>query len=249
MILISVGNTNTRIARTKDGHHFQCRNWPTAWPAARVLSDLPATWTQALKQENVYIGGVVPHAISAWNTALSGTSLPSWDPEHFHALVPHAYTPPESLGFDRRCCLLAALDGHTYPDSIVIDAGTAITMDLLQNGRFLGGRILPGLRMQIHCLARETALLPRLEDVFPPPRDMLGNSTGLAIQTGVYHSALAAIRSAVADYRLIAENAVILLTGGDTQVLAPAVPDAIQDENLLLRGFYLLVTLQGHSSR
>ncbi len=249
MILVSVGNTNTRIARTEGGRDFQYLDWPSAWPAAKILGSLTETWTQALKQEDIYVGGVVPDAISAWNAALAGASLPTWDPERFHRLVSHAYKPPESLGFDRRCCLLAARDIHTYPDCVVIDAGTAITIDLLQNGRFVGGRILPGLRMQLHCLANETALLPEPEGVSAfQPQELLGNSTCMAIQAGVYHSALAAIHSAVADYRRVAGNMAILLTGGDMQILAPAVPDAILDKHLLLRGFYLLVTVQSCSS-
>ncbi len=241
MILIAIGNTHTLLAESRDGKHFATLRLPTP-PATAHAPDpgqLPAPWPEKLRQGPVFLGGVVPHAAQAWAQALGRWGIPVREPDPgvFQRHVPHAYTPAASLGFDRRCCLLAAALDYPHQDSIVIDAGTAITIDLYAQGRFQGGRILPGMRMSLLALAQDTALLPDLCPDGETP--LLGNDTAASIRSGVYHMLASALQGAITQYRQRAPQAQIILTGGDAPRFLSALPSAQHLPQLLLRGFYL----------
>ena len=239
MIFIAVGNTRTLLARTRDGVHFDSVSVATALPPAEILQQPGLPWLNARNQEPVALGGVVPAALAAWREALSMADIREPDPGFFRRAVPHRYHPPESLGFDRRCCLLAAAMDFPGQDSIVIDMGTAITIDLLAGGHFRGGRILPGIAMSLRGLHEGTALLP--EVALNTPAETLGNDTGSAIQAGVIHLFADALRGAITDYRQHNPQARILITGGDAEHWQPAIAGSFYQPHLLLRGFYLWI--------
>src|SRR5690606_31240552 len=97
---------------------------------------------------------------------------PEWVvPQREQCGVKNGYKKPAQLGADRWASLIAARAMHDGA-SLVVNAGTATTIDLLDNsGRFLGGLILPGLRLMRSALANNTAELP------------LANATHSAIPT------------------------------------------------------------------
>jgi type III pantothenate kinase len=80
----------------------------------------------------------------------------------------HPFHSKETLGFDR---LAAAVGAHTtFPDSnvLIIDAGTAITIDMVTaKGEFLGGNISPGLEMRFKALNTFTKKCPSLKKGLP----------------------------------------------------------------------------------
>ncbi|MHC4236434.1 MAG: type III pantothenate kinase, partial [Planctomycetota bacterium] len=81
--------------------------------------------------------------------------------------IPVAVRDPQRVGVDRVCSAAAAFDrtGHACT---VIDFGTAVTVDLVDDaGTFVGGAILPGARLQAQALARGTAALPEVDPVPP----------------------------------------------------------------------------------
>ena len=239
MILIAVGNTRTLLARTRDGVHFDSVSVATSLPPAEILHQPGLPWLSARNQEPMALGGVVPAALTAWREALATAGVCEPDPGFFRRAVPHGYHPPESLGFDRRCCLLAAAMDFPGQDSIVIDMGTAIKIDLLAGGHFRGGRILPGIAMSLRGLHKGTALLP--EVVLNTPAEMLGNDTSSAIQAGVIHLFADALRGAITDYRQYSPQAQILITGGDAESWQSGIVGSLHRPHLLLRGFYLWI--------
>ena len=129
---------------------------------------------------------------------------------------------PERVGIDR---LLAARGAHGRANSrsaIVIDAGTAITIDLLdQTGCFHGGAIMPGIGLQFHSLHQETDRLPRLpierfaeDDAYP------GKNTESAIASGVVNSVVGAIERVVTSVASSTASPTIFLTGGDAGLIS-----------------------------
>jgi type III pantothenate kinase len=127
--------------------------------------------------------------------------------------------------------------------AVIVDVGTAVTVDLVApDGAFLGGAILPGLKISARALHEFTDLLP-LVDVSelkePPPA--LGASTEAAMRSGLFWGAVGAIRQLIE--RLGSEsgdNPQIFLTGG----AAPAVADLLGSNaryvpNLTLAGIAL----------
>lgn len=130
---------------------------------------------------------------------------------------------PEQVGMDRLLNAVAAR-AHGPGPAIMIDAGTAITVDYLdEEGRFCGGSILPGMRLMAQALRNYTALLPLVE----PPKispNMPGKSTVGAIEAGLYYGAAGAIDCLVACLQSkSAKKARVFLTGGDASTLVPSV--------------------------
>jgi len=239
MILIAVGNTHTQIARTEDGYSFTVERRLSNTPIPAVLAGLPSPWSRWLAEEPIHIGGVVPEREARWREQLAQRRVRAWDPERFHALLPNGYEPPQSLGFDRRCCLLAAARDWPEQNLLVVDAGTAITLDLLAEGRFQGGRILPGLGLALRALAQHTAQLPELAP--QPCAADFGNSTQECLQLGIVTAATAAVEAALRDGRRRFPGLGLLLTGGDAALLQARLGQGELAPQLLLRGFFLLL--------
>ena len=126
------------------------------------------------------------------------------------------YRNPLEVGPDRIANAIAAT--HLYPDRnlIVIDFGTATTLDVVRAGRdHLGGIILPGLRIQMEALEKNTARLPSVEIV--PGAELVGRSTVECIQSGLYFGNRAAIRGLTREIRahvFTGQPALVIATGG-----------------------------------
>ncbi len=120
---------------------------------------------------------------------------------------------PEELGADRIADCLGAL-ALFPPPLIVIDAGTAVTFDLVdRRGRYRGGCILPGIGISIQALAEHAA---RLEPVaFAVPRRPVGRNTADSIRAGVFHGQVGALQHLIALYRReLGPGVRVVATGG-----------------------------------
>ena len=147
-----------------------------------------------------------------------------FEPERIHRLryssqlLPSDYRDPQRLGIDRWLTLLPFT-----MDAMVIDAGTAFTLDLVIAGRHVGGYILPGLTMQRQALAQQTAA------VNFPVADLGGIEIGLDTASCVGHGslrALSALTKEVAnDYLSCTGRPIaIVVTGGDAPVFLETMP-------------------------
>ncbi len=145
---------------------------------------------------------------------------------------------PERVGTDRLLACYGAR--HISPVGgplIVIDSGTAVTIDVLSaTDKFLGGLIFPGIRTALKALAQNTDALPELEfDEFP--NFVIGNSTATAIHAGVFHSQVGAIRHIVDRIQMSSgPHQVILAGGGMRELLSEFPPSWIFVDDLVLRG-------------
>lgn len=139
---------------------------------------------------------------------------------------------PERVGIDR---LLGAVGVNRVRGSgrpaIVIDLGTAITVDLISTGgEFLGGAILPGMGLSARALHEGTDALPLLApadlQAAPPP---LGVSTVGAMRSGLYWGAVGAMRELATRLSSEAGGAAeVYLTGGDGQNVAASLGGVVQ---------------------
>jgi len=146
-----------------------------------------------------------------------------------------AYKDPKEVGADRIADAMGAI--KLYPDRnlIVIDFGTATTVCAISRDRvFLGGNIIPGVRLAMDALEEKTAQLPSVEIV--PVTSAIGRSTIESIQSGLYWSNVGMVKELVS--RMTAEvfadePPLVIGTGGfahlfDGQDLFDAViPDLI----------------------
>ena len=151
---------------------------------------------------------------------------------------------PERVGTDRLVAALAAAALRTDAQAvIVIDAGSAITVDLVSaDGAFEGGAILPGFEMMAAALAQQTDQLPLIEpsdSTQPPP--VVGKSTVQAIRSGLFWSHIGAVRELVG--RISSELEVppeIFVAGGDAEIIAKFLNASVRVvPNLVFQGILI----------
>jgi type III pantothenate kinase len=157
--------------------------------------------------------------------------------------IVNSYSPPGQLGADRWAALVAARQRALAielfpPPVVVVNAGTAVTIDALDgDGVFRGGVILPGLRLMLRALAEHTAGLK----VAPGSYRDFPTNTGDALYSG----AIQAIVGAIGDMRsrLASDTGAVrcLLAGGTAGELAPHLGTAVEvADNLVLEGVLAL---------
>jgi type III pantothenate kinase len=127
------------------------------------------------------------------------------------------YQTPESLGMDRFLACLGAAWLSRGEDVVVIDAGTATTIDVMSaDGVFRGGVIMPGINLMERGLNEYAPALPEVTRELPfqwPPK-----STKEALQWGITGSYLEAVKAHI--NRLRKDKSRVWITGGDADVLA-----------------------------
>jgi type III pantothenate kinase len=136
---------------------------------------------------------------------------------------------PERVGIDRLFNAIAARGRvQVGQAALIIDAGSAVTVDLLDEaGSFRGGAILPGLGLMARALHDHTAQLPLVTPrrVPNPP----ATNTETAIETGIVHAVLGGIERLLAIMLEARPTARVLFTGGDAALLSThlKVPHAV----------------------
>lgn len=153
---------------------------------------------------------------------------------------------PERVGIDRLLNALAASRLRTAGrPAVIIDAGSAVTVDALSaDNRFLGGAILPGLRMAAAALSDATDQLPLVRMDAADWPAVIGRSTMQAIHSGVLWGMLGAVREVsrrVADQ--LGQDTLLFVTGGDASCLSELMSERVEfHPHLVLAGIRLLET-------
>lgn len=147
------------------------------------------------------------------------------------------YRTPDTLGYDRIASAVGAFTICPGRNVLVIDAGTAITYDIVTDkGEFLGGNISPGLEVRFKALNRFTNRLPHMER--PPEKPpLLGITTRGAIQSGVVNGLLFEMDGFIDAFSINHPKLQVVLTGGDAKYFVGKLKSSIfVDLNLNLIG-------------
>lgn len=153
----------------------------------------------------------------------------------------NSYASPQTLGIDRIALATAAFYHNQGGNTLVIDAGTCITYDVVNDfNEYLGGAISPGINMRYKAMHNQTARLPLLEK--EEPLDFIGNATNSSIHSGVYYGVLYEIEGVISQYQHRFKHLTVILTGGDSHFLSKRLKNTIfADSKFLLKGLnYLL---------
>jgi type III pantothenate kinase len=156
-----------------------------------------------------------------------------------HTPIPlvNRYRTPETLGFDRIAAAVGAYTICPGKTVLVIDAGTAVTYDIVTSkGEYLGGNISPGLEIRFKSLNKYTNRLPLLErpDEIPP---LVGTSTKEAIHAGTVNGILFEMEGFIHSIGQDHPGLQVVLTGGDAKYFEGKLKSSIfVDLNLNLIG-------------
>jgi len=157
------------------------------------------------------------------------------------------YTEPQRFGVDRFAALVAARAEFSDKAVIVVDAGTAMTVDVLDaDGLHHGGLIMPGLRLLNSSLIHGTAQLVDKQEMVHDLSCAPQHETSLALRSGalcmLQGGVVHALQQALQE---VAGTAEIILTGGDQQLLDSAAFATMKQnlhrrESLVINGLEIM---------
>ena len=151
------------------------------------------------------------------------------------------YVNPLEMGADRVSTAIAATELYPQKNLIVVDFGTATTFGILSAKKeFLGGLIMPGIRLCMEALQSNTAKLPMVKII--KPAKFVGTSTTENIQAGLYYGQLSTIKeitTLITTETFKGEKPIIIGTGGfshlfaEENVFTQIIPTLVLDGLLL----------------
>ncbi|MBU0650373.1 type III pantothenate kinase [bacterium] len=142
----------------------------------------------------------------------------------------------DRIGVDRLVSMFGAKKKIDKKNILLVDIGSAITIDLLRNNVFEGGVIFPGIYILKRSLAKGAELLT--EGEFEIPSGLLGQNTQEAINAGVYNGISSLINKYIAEYKT--KDLMVVGTGGDIGIFKDARGFDVCDEDLVLKGLLYL---------
>ena len=130
------------------------------------------------------------------------------------------YKNPNEVGADRIANAIGAINAFPNRNIIIVDMGTATTVCAITDKRdYLGGAILPGLRLGMEALKSNTAKLKEVD--IEVPAFYVGRTTRESIQTGLFHGQLGALRELISGFKRDAfhnQAVMVIGTGGFSQL-------------------------------
>lgn len=180
----------------------------------------------------------VSHTQAGLRDTLQSTAATTVELDHLTPMpMAIEYATPETLGHDRIAAAAGALEACQGQDCVVIDAGTALTLDTVTaDGRYRGGNISPGLNMRLEALHHYTSRLPKVSPEGQTP--LIGSDTQTAIRSGVEIGLACEIDGYIQRVTdLSGKEPAVIVTGGDCHTVAALMKTpAMVDENLVMRG-------------
>ncbi len=147
---------------------------------------------------------------------------------------------PDKLGSDLVVDAVAASAKYPKP-TIIFDMGTATTLSVLDSeGKYIGGMIIPGMRLSVDALSARAAQLPYIN--LDTPNEIIGKNTVDCMQAGVIYGHAAMLDGLIDRVEdALGCPVTTVITGGLSRIVVPHCRrKIIYDENLLLDGLVIL---------
>ena len=242
-ILVDIGNSRLKWVFEHDGEFTEMQSLAHT---DNIEDCLLQAWVGIDEPDRVAISNVAGPEITARLTSLMeklwlGVEIMYAQAQAESFGVKNAYPDPELLGVDRWLSLIAVRRDYILP-AVIVDCGTAITLDVLDDqGNHRGGLIAPGLNLMKQSLQQGAHNLDFYSDQLSVG---LSNSTDAAIHSGTVYSVVGMIEFVV--NKLLAsegQEVTLIMTGGDAELLAQHLDHpAIVEPNIVLQGLSLLQT-------
>jgi len=146
-------------------------------------------------------------------------ALERWEDISDWIALPNAYA---TMGVDRKALCLSRRSG------IFVSAGSAITVDVVDAGRYVGGFLLPGIRAYLNAYGQ---ISPALQTTLNPKISL--DQLPMTTKDGISFGIIASIKTLIEKYQ---SNQQLYISGGDGQWLSSFFENAIFDETLIFQG-------------
>ncbi len=248
---VDMGNTNTVIGVFKNGEIVH--RWRIATLRNDTIDDiksrlLPLFIYEGFKPQEVstiVVSSVVPMWRHSWERFVCEVfgKEPYFVEPGMKTGVRVAVDNPKEVGADRIVNSVAAIE--KYPQGcIVVDSGTAVTIDIVSPDKaYIGGAIMPGITMSLEALASKTAKLSRV--YLERPEKTVGKSTVEGIKSGMYYGFVGMIDRVIEEsLKELDFSPRIVATGGLAGELT-SVSKYIEeyDRDLTLTGLNLIANI------
>lgn len=147
---------------------------------------------------------------------------------------------PGEMGADRVADAVAALTYYPVP-LVIVDMGTATTVSVVdEKKRYLGGMILPGVRVSLDALTARASQLSGIS--IEEPRKLIGKNTVDCMKSGILYGNAAAVDGIIDRIEEeLGQKVTAIATGGMSGKIIPHCKrEIIQDEDLLLKGLLVI---------
>ena len=247
ILAIDIGNTNTSFGIFNKQRIERKFDIPTKNLTLKILKKKLSKTGLA----DSIICSVVPSATKklSRNIRIITGNAPCIIGKEIKVPVKNLYRKPQQVGCDRLVNAYAGIEFYGAP-LIIIDFGTAITFDVIsKKGEYLGGMILPGLKLSLEVLAQKTALLPKVE--LQKPKDFIGRDTKNSMLSGIIYG-YAALTDDLTDRikQEIGKNAVVIGTGGNIKIISGFCGNMDKIDPLLtLKGINMIYHRSVHANK
>ncbi|NWF75414.1 MAG: type III pantothenate kinase [Nitrospirae bacterium] len=247
LLAIDIGNSSINIGFFVDSELFikQINTWPimNAREYSSIINKVMNEKNIDKRPEGVIISSVVPEHTGVMGRTLM--DLLSMEPLIVSDKIKTGLTfnirNPEKLGSDRIANAVAAYE-TCHCAVAVVDFGTATTISVVGNNAvFLGGAILPGIRLMNESLSKGTAQLSEVS-LIEQSISALGSDTDKCIQSGIFFGTAGAVDRILNEIeKEIGSKLKIILTGGYSNILAKFFKkDAYLMPHLTLQGLRII---------
>ena len=220
-LAIDIGNSRSKAAIFSSGELIE--RFAEENLSVQLLKELKSRFPKLDKVILSAVSGVSPEVTDYLKSAFS--LYLALDPTTPVPIQNH-YKTPETLGLDRLAAAIGAKELFPGKDLLVIDAGTALTFDLVErSGTFAGGNISPGLRSRFRSLYEFTQRLPLVEEQEHWPD--IGQTTEEAIRAGVLNGMILEMDGNIDHFRKKLPGLQPVLTGGDALFFERRLKNAI----------------------
>jgi len=219
-ILVDIGNTNTKWKFEENYFVLPTENFD--------FCKLPSC-------SKIWVSNV---SSKSYNTKKSNVGF-VLSQKRYKSLI-NSYTDSESLGCDRWLGMIACYETSYGKSFILLDIGTAITIDIVnKSGNHLGGLIFPGLKKIRECF--DNFSISSSKNI-----EKIGQSTEEAWTIGTLNIIVNAINHKIGELKVKFPDALIFLTGGGYAEIQEFLEfDHSYHENLVLDGLELYVNNMG----
>jgi len=218
---------------------------PSRIATSKLSSGVVSRFLAQRQVRRVVVSSVVPAKNSAVSNAAKKRARVLWLDWKLNLGVGIDYPKPQSIGADRLANAAAVAELYGFP-AVVVDFGTAVTFDIVSEGRaYVGGVIAPGLEAMTNFLYQRTALLPRIS--LREPRHAVGKSTIEAMRSGAvfgYRGLVREILARIKAEQFPRKKVYVIATGGYARLIAGRLPEiGVICPHLTLEGLRIVANL------